>query len=454
MGSLLKKLLRRNGRADSKSSESVHLSRTPRSLSEKPRASRQSTKQATYTSPRLTTEQGEQIDPFASEVHLKAQSSTGLGATGLGAGSNLSRASTPQQSEQEQGSGAGYSGAAGVNALPYDEEWEVYSTSDALRYYQQVSGASPLPDPQTSGTPHPPQQRDGWLEEGAAYFGRSSFKREGGIAGRHDQPSLPTGQGRAHHLPETEVVSAISPPMMLTGDAPAFSSPHESLPPSMSGDHAQEVSGTSRASGAERHHSTPLPRVNTTPTPALFQWAQSADKQHSISQTLLPVAVPSLRGYAIAELHEIEYLHQYEASTERDQALWACYERYLSFNPNHMDMWVEFSEFMIEVCGLERASERIKESLDLVLDEVPLLVILTEMSLRMCDHVIASHYINRAVQLQPENYNVLMLLRDIQRENKLYESASDTEALIQSLHAKSARRGTSSTSSSQLELIT
>ena len=48
----------------------------------------------------------------------------------------------------------------------------------------------------------------------------------------------------------------------------------------------------------------------------------------------------------------------------------------------------------------------------------------------------AAHYIERAVKLQPQNLQVLELLRDIQRENKLYDSASDTDKLIRTIELR------------------
>lgn len=292
-----------------------------------------------------------------------------------------------------------------------EDEWEVYSTDESVRYYQQLHGVnqtealSPVPSNVSQSL------EDSWVNEESSWTSdplsdvihydsalspHSSLSQD-----THERYLSGSQEKRAPLLPETEVVSAIAPPLLLTGD-------HGVLPSTASHqlDHNSLRSNTQdrrSPSGADEHKvtpstsyrkdellsplSTPSSRSKTPAAPPVFQWSREAHEPYSISQVLLPVAIPSLRSYSITELHEIDHLLTLEPSPERDQELWGSYERYLSFNPNHMEMWGEFSNFMIEVRGMEEASERIKEALDIVLDETPLLVLLTRMSCRMCDYV-------------------------------------------------------------------
>ena len=226
--------------------------------------------------------------------------------------------------------------------------------------------------------------------------------------------SDPFTDHRSFHLPETEIVAAVDPPR--NNDAEA-SKNHQARPWS----HKPYQGGRSSS------------RMPSAPQTPIFQWSHGPEDRGSLSLALLPVAVPNLRSLAPLERESIDYLKRCEPSTERDRDLWDRYERYLSLTPNHMDMWVEFGDFLIEVRGLEVASDRIKKALGTVQDDTPLLILLTRMSCRMCDYMIAAHYVNCAVRLQPNNLEVLTLLRDVQRENKLFDSASDTEALIHNI---------------------
>jgi hypothetical protein len=240
-----------------------------------------------------------------------------------------------------------------------------------------------------------------------------------------DDPML---SDRAFHLPETEVVSAIAPP------------------------HNDVDSPKSRQMSSRSHTSyqgNSSPRVPQTQQTPIFQWSHRPEEDRgSLSLALLPVVVPNLRSLAPLEREAIDRLRGYDPSSERDSDLWGRYERYLSLTPNHMDMWSEFGDFLIEVRGLEVASERIKKALGTVQDDTPLLILLTRMSCRMCDYMIAAHYVNCAVRLQPNNLEVLTLLRDVQCENKLFDSASDTEALIHNIQRGALQDSGGSTSGS------
>ena len=239
----------------------------------------------------------------------------------------------------------------------------------------------------------------------------------------------PLSDDRASHLPETEMVGAIEPP---------------------SGEPVERESAQRARVWSRQAYQTSSGglRAQQTPLSPIFQWSRGPEGRGSLSLALLPVVVPNVRSLAPLEREAIDYLRECEPSPERDRDLWDRYERYLSLTPNHMDMWSEFGDFMIEVRGLEVASDRIKSALGTVQDDTPLLILLTRMSCRMCDYMIASHYVNRAVRLQPNNLEVLTLLRDVQRENKLFDSASDTEALIHNLQRGILQDSDGSTSGS------
>ena len=240
-----------------------------------------------------------------------------------------------------------------------------------------------------------------------------------------DDPLL---SDRAFNLPETEVVSAVAPP-----------------PNDVDSPKSRQISSWSHTT----YQGNSSPRVPQTPQTPIFQWSHRPEEDRgSLSLALLPVVVPNLRSLAPLEREAIDHLRGYEPSSERDSDLWGRYERYLSLTPNHMDMWSEFGDFLIEVRGLEVASERIKKALGTVQDDTPLLILLTRMSCRMCDYMIAAHYVNCAVRLQPNNLEVLTLLRDVQRENKLFDSASDTEALIHNIQRGALQDSGGSTSGS------
>ena len=114
-------------------------------------------------------------------------------------------------------------------------------------------------------------------------------------------------------------------------------------------------------------------------------------------------------------------------------ALLELFERYLSLVPNDLVMWQDYSEVLIETQGLEYAYNQVKAALGKTRDETGHLLMLADMSRRMCDTHTAWHYISILNDLHPNNIDVLTQLRDIQRECKFYELAENTDAHIEKL---------------------
>ena len=226
--------------------------------------------------------------------------------------------------------------------------------------------------------------------------------------------------------PQTERVPLVPPPAELNSsvDEASLSEPYTR------DSFTHDPEGFRERSDQERGSRGPRGQDELTP---IFHETQEPEERGSISLMLLPVSPPDLQSLAPLYLEEVNDLYHEQPTPQRDERLLYIYERYLSIVPNHMGVWREFSDLLIELKGTEFASQVIHEGLEIVADSTPLLVILTEMSRRMCDYITAAHYIERAVELQPHNIEVLELLRDIQRENKMFQSASDTDSLIQAL---------------------
>ena len=265
-------------------------------------------------------------------------------------------------------------------------------------------------------------------------------------------------------VPQTERVPIVPPPIELNSQEQAslLSSEEERI----SGAKAQTRSGRTRSSGfassefassefassefassefgpsefdssdfdssdfekpARRREVDPLDIV------PIFHPVDGVEGRESISLMLLPVAPPNMKSLAPIYLEDLSELHRASPSPQRDELLIMTYERYLTLIPHNERVWRDFANVLIELKGPETASDKVKAGLALITDQTPLLIILTEISHRMCDYMTAAHYIERAAELQPHNVQVLTLLRDVQTENKLFKSASDTDNLIHAL---------------------
>lgn len=211
--------------------------------------------------------------------------------------------------------------------------------------------------------------------------------------------------------PETEMFDELAPPLILDEslDGQEFS--------------AHDLSESEGSVFVAAHR-----RTNTSQRPQL-------------SLALLPVAIPSPLSYALVYREHIDFHLNQEESEQTTSTLIDLFSRYLALVPNDLEMWQSYSEVLIETEGLEFAYNQVKSALGKTRDETGLLLMLADMSRRMCDTHTAWHYISILNDLHPNNIDVLSQLRDIQRECKFYELAENTDAHIEKLIRGQQRSG-------------
>ena len=155
-----------------------------------------------------------------------------------------------------------------------------------------------------------------------------------------------------------------------------------------------------------------------------------------LSLALLPVAIPSPLSYALVYRDQISYhlSHTENEESERNtELLIELFECYTTLVPNDIQMWQDYSDLLIETRGLEYAYSQVKNALGKTRDDTSYLLMLADMSRRMCDTHTAWHYISILNDVHPNDMDVLLQLRDIQRECKFYELAENTDAHIERL---------------------
>ena len=207
-------------------------------------------------------------------------------------------------------------------------------------------------------------------------------------------------------LPETEKVSAI-------------------LPPEVSND--MDPFGASSTPESTYHQET----SNVFISSSLRVGAQAAPR---LSLALVPVAIPSPMSHALIYREQIFHLRNYTETESDQEKLLQLFTDYTELVPNDVEMWNDYSNLLIELRGLEFAYQQIQKALGKTRDDTAHLLMLADLSRRMCDHHAAWHYISILNELHPNNIEVLERLRDIQKECKFFELAQHTDEHIRQLH--------------------
>lgn len=211
-------------------------------------------------------------------------------------------------------------------------------------------------------------------------------------------------------LPETEKVLAISPPDLFNEIA-SFDDVNNTPEPL----HNSDVNNVFISSNL---------RVD----------AQAAPR---LSLALLPVAVPSPISYALVYREQIYKLRNHAETEAEQESLLELFTLYTQLVPNDIEMWNDYSNLLIELRGLEFAYQQIQKALGKTRDDTAHLLMLADMSRRMCDHHAAWHYISILNELHPNNIEVLTRLRDIQKDCKFFELAQHTDEHIRQLNQQS-----------------
>jgi len=211
----------------------------------------------------------------------------------------------------------------------------------------------------------------------------------------------------ANLLPETEMISEIDPPHLFGGlshNTPA------------------------KSETSDQH----LKDMGSVFIPASHRVDRHAPPRLSLA--LVPISIPSPLSYALVFRDEIERLQTAPDTESNTNQLIELYRQYTSLVPNDIGIWSTYSETLIETHGLEYAYNQVKRALGKTRDDTAHLLMLADMSRRMCDTHAAWHYISILNDLHPNNIEVLEQLRDIQRECKFFELAQNTDAHIQQLY--------------------
>lgn len=287
-----------------------------------------------------------------------------------------------------------------------DDEWELYdpksynqASSDSDSALQQPKSPQAENDLDAFGLSSSVPQYNSSISQSSEHeFDQSSFDFD---------PSDPALSVSANLLPETEMISEIDPPNVFGENAKSsLSNPHEA-------DHQQHDLGSVFIPSSRRTDRHAPPRL---------------------SLALVPVSVPNPLSYALVFRAEIERLQNLPEAEQHTNQLIDLFNQYTSLVPNDIHMWSMYSEILIELQGLEHAYNQVKMALGKTRDDTAHLLMLADMSRRMCDTHAAWHYISILNDLHPNNIEVLEQLRDIQRECKFFELAQNTDAHIQQLY--------------------
>ena len=272
-----------------------------------------------------------------------------------------------------------------------EEEWELYSSDKYVEASENIDPLESMED-ENSAYDHLPLVPD-YLDQSESDLSEFEATGSHGLVG----------------LPETEKVSAILPPELSNEDP--FS------------EHASESAYHQGAS-------------NVFISSSLRIGAQAAPR---LSLALVPVAIPSPVSYALIYREQIYHLKN-RTETEADQErLLQLYTDYTQLVPNDIEIWNDYSNLLIELRGLEFAYQQIQKALGKTRDDTAHLLMLADLSRRMCDHHAAWHYISILNELHPNNIEVLERLRDIQKECKFFELAQHTDEHIRQLHQQNQK---------------